>query len=100
MSLLELDPNIVKPGWTPLLILVGLALVMALLFRSMRRQFRRVDDHWPDAAAEAAARRGITRTESTDRNEGTDRSEGSDPALPDGRGVPPSDPVDERTRRG
>ena len=63
MSLLELDPNIVKPGWTPLLILIGLALVMALLFRSMRRQFHRVDQRWPDAAAEAAARRGTDRTE-------------------------------------
>jgi len=50
MMLLELDPNIVKPGWTPLLITVGLALVMVLLFRSMRRQFRRVDDNFPGHA--------------------------------------------------
>ena len=48
--LLELDPNVVKPGWTPLLILIGMALVMALLFRSMKRQFRRVHDNFPDAA--------------------------------------------------
>ncbi|GAA1427584.1 hypothetical protein GCM10009616_05140 [Microlunatus lacustris] len=51
MILLELDPNVVKPGWTPLLILIGLALVMVLLFRSMRRQFRRVDDNFPEPAA-------------------------------------------------
>jgi len=51
MILLELDPNVVKPGWTPLLILIGLALVMVLLFRSMRRQFRRVDDNFAEPAA-------------------------------------------------
>ena len=91
MSLLELDPNIVKPGWTPLLILIVLALVMALLFRSMRRQFRRVDEHWPADAAEAAARRG------------TDRTEGTIPASPDGTGAAdpaPVDPREEQTRQG
>ena len=46
--LLELDPNIVKPGWTPLLITIGIALAMVLLFRSMRRQFRRVDENFPE----------------------------------------------------
>lgn len=40
---LDIDPNVVKPGWTPLLIIVGLAVVMVLLFLSMRRQFRRID---------------------------------------------------------
>ena len=50
MILLELDPNVVKPGWTPLLITIGIALVMVLLFRSMRRQFRRVDDNFPEPA--------------------------------------------------
>ena len=49
--LLELDPNIVKPGWTPLLITIGIALVMVLLYRSMRRQFRRVDDNFPEPEA-------------------------------------------------
>jgi hypothetical protein len=48
MMLLDLDPNVVKPGWTPLLITIGLALVMVLLFRSMRRQFRRVDANYPE----------------------------------------------------
>jgi hypothetical protein len=51
MILLELDPNIVKPGWTPLLITIGIALVMVLLFRSMRRQFRRVDENFPEPLA-------------------------------------------------
>jgi hypothetical protein len=48
MMLLDLDPNVVKPGWTPLLITVGLAVVMLLLYRSMRRQFRRVDVNFPE----------------------------------------------------
>lgn len=40
---LDLDPNVVKPGWTPLIITIGIALVMVGLFVSMRRQFRRID---------------------------------------------------------
>lgn len=90
MSLLELDPNIVKPGWTPLLILIGLALVMALLFRSMRRQFHRVDEHWPDAAAEAAARRG------TDRTDGPLAPGSAEPTAPASTGPAPADPDPER----
>ncbi len=54
-ALLELDPNIVKPGWTPLLITIGIALVMVLLYRSMRRQFRRVDDNFPEPEAPVGA---------------------------------------------
>ena len=51
MLLLELDPNVVKPGWIPLLITIGLALVMVLLFRSMRRHFRRVSEFYPETPA-------------------------------------------------
>jgi hypothetical protein len=43
MFFLEIDPNLVKPGWTPLLITIALAAVMVLLFLSMRRQFRKID---------------------------------------------------------
>ncbi|GAB2568601.1 hypothetical protein [Microlunatus antarcticus] len=43
LTLLDLDPNIVKPGWIPLLITIGLAAVMVLLFFSLRKQFRRID---------------------------------------------------------
>ena len=43
LALLDLDPNIVKPGWTPLLITIALAAVMVLLFFSLRKQFRRID---------------------------------------------------------
>ena len=43
MMLLDIDPNLVKPGWTPLIITIVLALVMVLLFISMRRQFRKIN---------------------------------------------------------
>jgi hypothetical protein len=43
MTLLDIDPNLVKPGWTPLIILIIMAAVVALLFVSMRRQFRKID---------------------------------------------------------
>lgn len=43
MTLLDIDPNVVKPGWTPLIITIVLAAVMVLLFLSMRRQFRKIN---------------------------------------------------------
>ncbi len=55
MILLDLDPNVVKPGWIPLLITVGLALVMVLLFRSMRRQFTKVHANFPDPRLPSAS---------------------------------------------
>ncbi len=42
MFLLDLDPNIVKPGWTPLVITVVLGVALVLLYLSMRRQVRRI----------------------------------------------------------
>ena len=42
MILLEVDPNVVKPGWTPLIITLLLGVAMVLLFLSMRRQFRKI----------------------------------------------------------
>jgi hypothetical protein len=47
LTLLDLDPNIVKPGWTPLLITIGLAAVMVLLFISLRKQFRTIEKNFP-----------------------------------------------------
>jgi hypothetical protein len=61
MSVLELDPNVVQPGWTPLIITIGLALVVVLLYFSMRKQFRRInipapeDDQSDPASAESPA---------------------------------------------
>jgi hypothetical protein len=43
MMLLDLDPNVVKPGWTPLIILILLAIALVFLFLSMRRQFRKIN---------------------------------------------------------
>ncbi|CAA9417890.1 MAG: hypothetical protein AVDCRST_MAG75-3238 [uncultured Propionibacteriaceae bacterium] len=43
MTLLEIDPNVVKPGWTPLIITLLLAGAMVLLSRSMRRQFGKIN---------------------------------------------------------
>jgi protein-S-isoprenylcysteine O-methyltransferase Ste14 len=42
VSLLELDPNVVKPGWTALIVILLLAVAMVLLYLSMRRQFRKI----------------------------------------------------------
>jgi hypothetical protein len=43
MILLDIDPNVVKPGWTPLIILIILAGAIVLLYLSMRRQVRRIN---------------------------------------------------------
>jgi protein-S-isoprenylcysteine O-methyltransferase Ste14 len=56
---LDVDPSIVKPGWTALIVVLLLAAAMALLFWSMRRQFRKInvaDDatEQPDASKPAS----------------------------------------------
>lgn len=75
MILLDLDPNVVKPGWIPLLITIGLGLVMVLLFRSMRRQFRRVDANFPPpeprATPSATPAEERTDASTTDADRGT-----------------------------
>lgn len=50
MFLLDLDPNVVKPGWTPLIITILLAAALVLLYLSMRRQFRRINVNPIDTA--------------------------------------------------
>jgi hypothetical protein len=53
MMLLEVDPNLVRPGWTPLLVIVVLGIVLFFLGRSMLKQFGRIDvpaDHQADPA--------------------------------------------------
>ncbi|MFC7622441.1 hypothetical protein [Microlunatus sp. GCM10028923] len=42
MIALELDPNLVKPGWTALIIVIVLAAIMVFLFISMMRQMRKI----------------------------------------------------------
>lgn len=55
MILLEVDPDLVKPGWTPLIITVLLGVAVVLLFFSMRRQFRKISIPREDEADESAA---------------------------------------------
>ena len=43
MIFLELDPNVVKPGWTALIVTVLLAIALVFLYLSMRKQFRKID---------------------------------------------------------
>lgn len=55
MVLLEVDPNLVRPGWTPLIVLVLLGLVLFFLGRSMLKQFGKIDvpaDHEPTSVAD------------------------------------------------
>ncbi|HJQ89057.1 MAG TPA: hypothetical protein VJ820_16535 [Propionibacteriaceae bacterium] len=42
MILLEVDPNVVRPGWTPLLVTLLLLAAMVFLYLSMRKQFRKI----------------------------------------------------------
>ena len=53
MILLELDPDVVKPGWTPLIVTVLLGIALVLLFLSMRRQFRKISIPREDEVDEA-----------------------------------------------
>ncbi|MGZ0151481.1 hypothetical protein ACXJJ3_30810 [Kribbella sp. WER1] len=39
----EIDPNVVKPGWVALLIVLALGVVTFLLWRSMGKQLKRID---------------------------------------------------------
>jgi hypothetical protein len=55
MILLEVDPDLVKPGWTPLIITVLLGVAVVLLFFSMRRQFRKISIPREDEADEPGA---------------------------------------------
>ena len=43
MILLELDPDVVKPGWTPLIVTLLLGVAMVFLYLSMRKQFRKIN---------------------------------------------------------
>jgi hypothetical protein len=65
MILLEVDPNVVKPGWMPLLITLLLLGAMVFLYLSMRKQFRKIrtseddesDNAEDDNAADSASER-------------------------------------------
>lgn len=58
MILLDVDPNLVKPGWTAFLVVILLGIAMVFLYLSMRKQFRKIrtlEDEESDAAEDSAA---------------------------------------------
>ena len=58
MILLDVDPNIVKPGWTAFLVVLLLGIALVFLYLSMRKQFRKIrtpDDEASDGAEDSAA---------------------------------------------
>lgn len=42
LVLLSVDPNLVKPGWMPLVLVLLIGLVMFFLWRSMLRHIRNI----------------------------------------------------------
>ena len=57
MVLLGVDPNLVRPGWTPLVVLILMGIVLFFLGRSMIKQFGKIDvpaDHEPQGPADPA----------------------------------------------
>ena len=49
MILLDVDPNVVKPGWTAFVVVILLGIAMVFLYLSMRKQFRRINIPAPEA---------------------------------------------------
>ena len=66
----EIDPNVVKPGWIALLIVLALGAATVLLWFSMRKQLKRIDVDRDGADAPAPS---------------------GDPASPDGSRSPAGD---------
>jgi hypothetical protein len=91
MIVWEVDPNLVRPGWTPLLVVVVLGIALFFLGRSMLRQFGKIDvpaDHDPAAAAGPA---DVTPAGDPDVHE---------PPAADRRGGPPIPDLRARTPEG
>ena len=66
----EIDPNVVKPGWVALLIVLALGAATFLLWRSMAKQLKRID---------------------VDRDGADGPAPSADPASPDGSPSPAGD---------
>jgi hypothetical protein len=47
LVLLDVDPGIVKPGWTALLVTVFIGAALLLLYFSLRRQVRKIESDLP-----------------------------------------------------
>lgn len=95
MTLLGVDPSLVRPGWAPALVVVLLGIVLFFLGRSMLKQFGKIDvpaDHEPAPGSAASPPPGPA--EPGDAEPG-------DPSLvdasPDDSGSDPP-PTAERTR--
>ena len=92
MMLLEVDPNLVRPGWTPLVVILLLGVVLFFLGRSMIKQFGRID---VPSAAEVAANEVEANTATGAEATSTDGAQA--PRIPDlrartpdgGRAAPP-----------
>jgi hypothetical protein len=58
MILLDVDPNVVKPGWTAFIVVLLLGIAMVFLYLSMRKQFRKIraleDEASEDEASDSA----------------------------------------------
>jgi hypothetical protein len=50
MTLVEIDPNTVKPGWVALLIVLALGGATVLLWRNMGKQLKKIDFDPADGA--------------------------------------------------
>ncbi|MEV0789300.1 hypothetical protein [Kribbella sp. NPDC050459] len=66
----EIDPNVVKPGWVALLIVLALGAATVLLWRNMGKQLKRID---------------------FDRDGADDPAPSGDPASPDRSASPATD---------
>ena len=66
----EIDPNVVKPGWVALLIVLALGAATVLLWRNMGKQLKRID---------------------FDRDGADDPAPSGDPANPDRSASPATD---------
>jgi hypothetical protein len=89
--LLEIDPSIVKPGWTALLVTVFIGAALVLLFFSLRRQVRRISPDLPYAADGESGSRPRSRRRPSPRGAAapditSPDSASADGPAPDGKG--------------
>lgn len=70
LQTVEIDPNVAKPGWVALLIVLALGVATFLLWRSMGKQLKRID---------------------VDRDGADDPAPSGDPASPGGSQSPDGD---------
>jgi hypothetical protein len=60
MILLDVDPNVVKPGWAAFIVVLLLGIAMVFLYFSMRKQFRKIripEDDVADNAEDSVSER-------------------------------------------